>query len=161
MSQADMVKADGPSAARGPVFRLIYRSRSLVPPDKQDRELGNILRGARVANAAQGITGALLIYDNWFAQTLEGPEAAVRALYEKISRDKRHDSVELRDQGVVKERVFSKWAMARVSEHGDPDIPLMASAEGVVVAATRPSTPEQDRVLDVMRDATRGYGRGY
>ena len=161
MNQTEIAEAKGPPATQEPVFRLIYRSRCLVPPAQQDAELGSILRVARATNGAQGITGALLVYDNWFAQTLEGPEAAVCALYEKISRDKRHDSVELRDQGVVNQRVFSRWAMARVAEHGDPDIPLIATTEGVAVAAPRSSTPEQERVLNIMRDATRGYGRGY
>ena len=161
MNTSDMAKVEPPLAGSETVFRLIYRSHSLVPATEQDGELGNILRAARAANAARSITGALLVYDNWFAQTLEGPEASVRELFSKIKRDKRHDTVEIRSEGVVKDRVFSRWAMARVAEHGEADIPLMATADGVGVAAARKSTPDQEAVLNIMRDATRGYGRGY
>ncbi len=147
-------------ARNGRVFRLIYRSRSRIAPARMDSELGEIFRGARANNHASGITGALLIYDDWFAQTLEGPEAAVLELFAKIKRDPRHDSVELREEGVVGDRVFSRWAMARVAEHGDPDISLIASTDGVVEVAQRRSTSDQERILNVMRDCTRGYGRG-
>ena len=51
--------------------------------------------------------------------------------------------------------------MAKVGEHGEPDIPLIATKNGVAEAAARGSTPEQERVLNLMRDSTRGYGRGY
>ncbi len=146
--------------AEGPIFRLIYRSRSRIPASTIDNELGEIFRGARANNGLAGITGALLIYEDWFAQTLEGPEAAVRDLFDRIKRDSRHDSVELRQEGVVGDRVFSRWAMARVAEHGDPDIFLVAGATGVVESAARKSNADQERILNVMREATRGYGRG-
>ena len=161
MSEMGIAKTEAAAAASEPIFRLIYRSHSLVPAAAQDGELGNILRVARANNGARGITGALLVYENWFAQTLEGPEALVRELFSKIKRDKRHDTVEVRSEGVAEARVFSRWAMARVAEHGDPDIPLIATTGGVAVAASRTSTPDQESVLDIMRDATRGYGRGY
>ncbi len=158
MSSAEPARS--PAAALMPVFRLIYRSRARIAAEAFDAELGNILRVARAKNGALGITGALLVYDNWFAQTLEGDADAVKALYQRIAKDPRHDSVELRAEDMVSERVFSRWAMAKVSEHGDADIPLAASASGVVVAGARRSTPEQESVLDRMRMATRGYGRG-
>lgn len=160
MNQTELAPAKGLSAAPSLIFRLIYRSHSKIPPAQLDAELGNILRVARTNNAAQGITGALLVYDNWFAQTLEGEEDAVRKLYAHIAADKRHDSVELREEGTVGVRVFSRWAMALVGEHGEPDIPLAATAAGTTVAQARHTTPEQDVILSVMRDATRGYGRG-
>lgn len=156
MSPAEPARAAAPER----VFRLIYRSRSRVAGEKLEAELGDILRVARAKNGAAGITGALLVYDNWFAQALEGEEGAVRALYQRIAADPRHDEVELREQGVVGDRVFPRWAMAKVAEHGDADIPLAATATGVAPAAARKTTAEQEGVLDAMRMATRGYGRG-
>jgi hypothetical protein len=143
------------------VFRLIYKSQSTVPEEWRETELGNIFRVARNKNTANGITGALLLYDDWFAQTLEGEESVVRKLFDRIEQDPRHKAVEIREQGVVPARVFSRWAMAKVGEHGEPDIPLIATKHGVAEAAARGSTAEQQRVLDVMRSLTRGYGRGY
>ena len=88
-----------PIAATQALYALAYRSHSLVPTARADHELANILRVARVNNASRGVTGALLLYDGWFAQVLEGPEAAVRALFDRIAEDKRHNGVELLDQG--------------------------------------------------------------
>jgi hypothetical protein len=142
------------------VFRLIYRSKSKIPAAKLDAELGNILRIARAKNTGLGITGALLYYDGWFAQTLEGGEKAVRTLYAHIEKDARHASVQLCEEGAAKPRAFSRWAMAMVGEHGHPDIPLAATASGTTEAQGRTTTPEQDEILTVMRDTTRGYGLG-
>ena len=149
-----------PFAATEALYALAYRSHSRVPTARTDHELADILRVARVNNAARGITGALLLYDDWFAQVLEGPEAAVRALYHRIADDKRHDGIELLDQGPVEKRIFERWAMAYVGEHGDPDVPMMAVGDGVVPAAEWRHKSEQDKRLAQLRQATRGYGRG-
>ena len=149
-----------PLAATQALYALAYRSHSRVPTAQADHELADILRVARVNNAAQGITGALLLYDGWFAQVLEGPEAAVRALFERIAEDKRHNGVELLDEGPVEKRVFERWAMAYVGEHGDPDIPMMAVGDSVVPAAEWHHKSDQDERLAQLRQATRGYGRG-
>jgi hypothetical protein len=161
MTQTHSAVADAGKAVRAdPVFRLIYRSHSKIARAGFEAELGNILRVSRSNNGARGITGALLVYDDWFAQTLEGEESAVRSLFAKISADLRHASVELREEGMAPARVFSRWAMAMVAEHGNPDIPLAATTAGVTEAAARATNSDQDRILDMMREATRGYGRG-
>jgi hypothetical protein len=147
-------------ADSGTVFRLVYRSRSRIPDATAGEEFGRILRSARTNNAASGITGALMFYDGWFAQALEGGRADVLGLFDKIRRDPRHDSVEVSGEGPVAARVFARWAMAHVGEHGSPDIPLAASASGVVEAAPWSPTEGQEDVLRVLRDLTRGYGIG-
>jgi Sensors of blue-light using FAD len=160
VNQTDIARSVSKTILPEMVFRLIYRSKSLIAADKLDEELGSILRAARHKNAERGITGALLLYDDWFAQTLEGEEGEVRAIYDHIAKDKRHTSVQLREESVSTSRVFSRWAMAMVGEHGSPDIPLMATASGTTEGGARGTTPEQDKILEIMRDATRGYGLG-
>lgn len=162
MTNAELVNANVNKTAPESelVFRLIYRSKSKISAARLDFELGNILRTARAKNTSLGITGALLLYEDWFAQTLEGGEKAVRALYANIERDLRHSSVQLCEEGGSKPRAFSRWAMAMVGEHGHPDIFLAATTSGTTEAAVRSTTPEQDKILSVMRDTTRGYGRG-
>jgi Sensors of blue-light using FAD len=160
VNQTEVTRTAAAKMAPEAVFRLIYRSKSRIPAAKLDAELGDILRGARAKNASLGVTGALLLYDDWFAQTLEGGEEAVRGLYGKIAADPRHSSVQLSEEGFVPSRVFSRWAMALVGEHGSPDIPLAATSGGTTPAASRGTTPDQDKILGLMRDATRGYGRG-
>jgi hypothetical protein len=51
--------------------------------------------------------------------------------------------------------VFSRWAMAEVFDDGETDIPLLMIKGGISRTASRPTTPEQDRILDFMRDAVR------
>jgi hypothetical protein len=139
-----------------PVFRLMYRSRDRIQAARRKEELGRLFTEARGNNKARQITGALLVHGDWFVQVLEGAEAAVRDLYARIERDVRHERVTLLDTETVDARVFARWAMARVSDEEDsPDIPLIAHTDGISRAAGRPTTPEQDRVLDVMRDAVR------
>jgi hypothetical protein len=161
MTKSKTVQADFGLGKGSMNFRLIYRSKSLLPKVDYHSELGAIFRVARVNNVAKGITGALLRYDDWFVQALEGLEPDIRKLFHKIEKDPRHNAVEVIDIGVAGERVFSRWAMAEIAEHGETDIPLIATRHGIAEAATRTTTNDQERVLDIMRGATRGYGRGY
>src|SRR6201996_5130174 len=107
-----------------PVFRLIYSSHSTIEPDRAHDELGEIFTTARRHNRELGVTAALVVADDWFAQTLEGEESAVRNLYDKIAGDGRHEQVTLLETSSVVERTFGRWAMARVSEAGGPEIRL-------------------------------------
>ncbi len=61
--------------------------------------------------------------------------------------------------GLVADRVFSRWAMAEVADDGSSDTPLIAHTDGISPAAGRRTTPEQDRVLGLMRVAARGPAR--
>ena len=141
----------------GPVFRLIYRSRSRIGAAERKHQLGEIFSAARSANKKLGITGALLITDDQFVQTLEGPEPAVRDLYAKIGKDRRHEHIELLESGDAAGRVFGRWAMAKLAADGEPDIPLLANVDkgGISPAQPRPSTEAQEAVLDVMRQSLR------
>lgn len=147
-------------ASNGQLVRLIYRSHSKIVPENIGEELGNILRAARKNNAACGVTGALMYYNEWFAQALEGPHDAVEGIFGKIKGDRRHNTIEVAETTEVGSRAFARWAMASVGEHGDPDTPLIASPSGVVEGAAWKPTAEQEAVLKVLRDASRGYGRG-
>jgi Sensors of blue-light using FAD len=141
----------------GSVFRLIYRSHSLVADEERRTVLGEIFTTARRKNKRLDVTGALVISGDSFVQALEGEESVVRELYATISQDARHDHVSLVEEGMVAGRTFGRWAMAKVSEDGGADIRLMSNAQkGVIVAAPRPDpsvTPEQEVVLASMREA--------
>ena len=134
-------------------FRLMYRSRNLIPPDRVKKELGTLFGAARSNNKSQHISGALLLDGEHYVQVLEGEEGLVRELYEHIAKDTRHDSVALLESGPVEARVFSRWSMAKVGEGDEADIPLIAHTDGISPAAGRRTTPEQEAVLDVMRAA--------
>jgi hypothetical protein len=140
-------------------YRLIYRSHSRLLP-KDEVGLGDILKTARFKNAELGVTGALMLYDDWFAQVLEGPQAVVEALYATIKSDPRHDGIRLNEATGVPKRLFGKWAMAVVAEHHEPDMPMVATTGGLSQGAPWRVTLEQEAILTRLRDLTRGYGRG-
>ncbi len=144
------VHASGPDQ----VFRLIYRSASTIHAQDRKVALGKLFSQARSNNKSRNITGALLVSGDWFAQVLEGDETAVRELYDRIGDDERHNKVTLLESRTRTNRIFSRWAMARVSEDGEADIPLIAHADGISPAAGRKITPEQESVLSFMREAT-------
>lgn len=144
-----------PTPRSGDVFRLMYRSRNRIPGDQRKRELGLLFTAARGNNKRQAITGALLLSGDAFVQVLEGEEPAVRALFHEIERDPRHSEVTLLQARPVAARVFARWAMARVSDDGERDIPLIAHTDGISPAAGHPTTPEQEEVLALMRQAAR------
>lgn len=140
----------------GPVFRLIYRSRLQIPDDAERKEqVAAILSVARRKNPAMGITGALIVWDDSIVQTLEGEESAVRALYDTIHEDRRHEQVELVETTTGVGRAFPKWSMAHLSDDDQPDIPLGMRPAGEY-QSPRFVSPEEDAVIKSMRDRVRG-----
>ena len=136
----------------GSLFRLIYRSHSVIPADDRPAALAEIFRVARLQNERAGITGALLVTDHWFVQALEGEQPRVQSLFERISDDTRHEQVTLIEAHDVESRVFSRWAMAQVSASGQADIPLEVTDGQLRSVAGVPLTRDQTAVLKVMRD---------
>jgi hypothetical protein len=78
----------------------------MTPADIED-----ILSKSRKNNAADNITGMLLYRNGYFIQALEGEEAPVQRLYEKIAQDERHGNVLTVSKERIKERQFADWSM--------------------------------------------------
>lgn len=116
------------------VFSLVYVS-SASATFTED-ELVDILRTSRERNAAAGITGALLYSNGNLMQVLEGDETAVRRLYAKISRDRRHTGLITLIGDHQETRQFADWAMACQ----DPDMSGSADGEGFDDFLTTPFT---------------------
>ena len=74
--------------------RIVYVSRAAAGVG--DREVYRIIRCAHARNGADGLTGALIFLDGWFAQLLEGPPAAVGRAFAPIAADPRHHALSLR-----------------------------------------------------------------
>lgn len=137
-------------------FRLIYRSRNRIAQDRRKVSLGSLFSQARSNNKERDICGALLLSGDWFVQVLEGDETVVRRLYERIEKDPRHEHVELLETAPIGERVFRRWAMARVAKDGETDITLIAHTDGIHDAAGHRNTDEQQKILATMREAAKG-----
>ncbi|MGI4802969.1 MAG: BLUF domain-containing protein [Janthinobacterium lividum] len=101
------------------IFRLVYVSRNNLPHqiEAQDQQVDRILTSSRQNNAPVGITGALLFSTDCFAQTLEGPMAAVETVFERIQRDPRHCEPIILQAGPVDAREFGDWSMAYAGRH--------------------------------------------
>jgi hypothetical protein len=67
-------------------YRVLYYSWATAPPTQA--HLQALLEQSHTYNAQQQITGLLLYSDRQFVQLVEGPEAAVRALFARIQADR-------------------------------------------------------------------------
>ncbi|MCU0464792.1 MAG: BLUF domain-containing protein [Anaerolineae bacterium] len=105
------------------LISLVYMSMSHHP--MSDEELMRILEVARSHNQSHDITGMLLYRDDLFIQVMEGEDAVVLPLYEKIKTDPRHHHVLEVYQGSIEKRAFGQWAMGfnRVNDADFHDIP--------------------------------------
>jgi len=106
----------------GALYCLSYVSTQSRPMSTDD--LVRLLQHSREANAKIGVTGMLLHRGDSFFQILEGGEEEVRGLFETISRDERHERVEVVTEGPVTSREFSDWQMAFI-ELDDQDLSAM------------------------------------
>ncbi len=91
------------------MFSLIYRS--LAKEDFKDQEIRTMLLKAKKFNQAHNITGCLLYHQDKFVQLLEGEEASVINLYERIEKDDRHEYVTLLHAETIPYRIFTDWSM--------------------------------------------------
>ena len=91
------------------MIRLLYisTSRQRITPEI----LADILRASRRNNVACQVSGLLIVGGKRFLQALEGPEAAVLATYDRISRDPRHFAVVQLARDTITDRQFPSWSM--------------------------------------------------
>lgn len=100
-----------PPAPRG-LQRLIYSSRQTLPADAPlDEVVADIIQTSIRNNRERAITGLLLVHEGWFVQALEGPGAAVRERYERISADPRHADPRVLEIEPAEARAFGDWNM--------------------------------------------------
>lgn len=76
-----------------------------------EEELNLLLKNSQQKNQERGITGILLFIEGCFLQILEGEQATVNALYNKVKKDTRHSDILRIFKGETTERVFKKWSM--------------------------------------------------
>ena len=89
--------------------RVTYTSRVARSVRFEDAE--EIARGSAVRNDALAVTGLLLYTPSHFIQVLEGEQAAVRSVLERIYADSRHSAIRLVLEQAIEHREFDRWAM--------------------------------------------------
>ncbi|MBW8366662.1 MAG: BLUF domain-containing protein [Arenimonas sp.] len=100
------------------LLRLTYASRATFPLNRFtsgiQSEVARIMVQSRRNNPRQQLVGALYFGDGCFFQCLEGPEAAVEALYQRLHGDPRHTDLRVLARENVSSTRFSNWAMKLV-----------------------------------------------
>jgi len=86
--------------------------------DMEATDLLKLLQEARALNASRDITGLLLHKNESFFQVLEGRREQVMATFESITRDERHEGVEVLFDEALEEREFSDWRMGFIDLDG-------------------------------------------
>jgi len=98
-------------------YHIIYVSKAVKPLSGE--ELNHLLLRSRRWNESVGITGMLLYIERHmmsqvtgrFMQVIEGNEADIKSLFEKIKVDPRHHQITVLQQGNIGLRSFDNWLM--------------------------------------------------
>ena len=88
---------------------LVYVS--LSNQEMTEKDLKNLLKGARAEMKDLDITGLLLYRDGFYIQALEGEECKIDALFDRISKDPRHRDVTTVYKKPIQQRSFTDWTM--------------------------------------------------
>jgi hypothetical protein len=75
------------------VSQILYVSQ--LAPTRKFSCVSEIIATSRVANSARGLTGALIFDGEYFCQLIEGDDAEVQDLMQRIADDPRHTNVTL------------------------------------------------------------------
>ncbi len=94
-----------------PPTRLIYASHRV---DQSPGALDEIFKVSLVNNSRDGITGALIIGDEFVVQVLEGDRRLVSECMWRIVRNNWHKDIELVAVNLVPHRLFAEWSLQRI-----------------------------------------------
>jgi hypothetical protein len=119
-----------------PLCGVTYVSESLIFGSEAGwaAEIEQILHSSCRWNAGMGITGALLMTENRFAQVLEGAAPAILLSMDRISSDPRHRILRMEKRQLDRRR-FSAWSVAFLGRHDE---------EAALLAPTRSFASGQD-----------------
>jgi len=96
------------------LLKLTYLSQLTAKNSEEAyADVQSILRSAFVTNPKLHIGGALFLNPRTLhvLQVLEGPQRAVRTLYEKIAQDSRHTGCKVLSEEIVQSRIYDQWGM--------------------------------------------------
>jgi hypothetical protein len=114
------------------VRRIIYTS---IPADGlTPGDINAILVSARANNRERAVSGLLIYSSGIFVQALEGDDASVSEIFERIQADTRHHSVEVVTDSAVDRRIFADWSMGFTQSTAET-LAACAGAAGAMDAA--------------------------
>jgi hypothetical protein len=92
------------------LISVIYASQATQ--EFHEHEIPDLLKQARLANAAHELTGMLLYIAGAFVQVLEGEAGIVEEVFETIRGDNRHHHIALISRESIHARAFEGWTMS-------------------------------------------------
>jgi hypothetical protein len=99
-----------PQGKKERLLRIMYSS--VCPRPLEQTSLQELLAQCVRNNQRNGITGALMVDGRLIVQYIEGPEAEIRSLWQRIEDDPRHYLVvQLYEEVGVLPRLFGQWSM--------------------------------------------------
>ncbi len=93
------------------LWKLSYISTAVAAHDDAMRQLREICARSGDRNAQAGISSIATVHRGKFAQVIEGPEEAVRALLRRIMGDPRHHSLTVLADGPLVARRYGGLPM--------------------------------------------------
>ena len=109
------------------ILRLTYISR--YNTDNANIEVARILEQAQRNNERNGITGVLVINENYFLQSIEGARPVINGLLRELVKDDRHFSLQIVECREVEQRRWNKWSMKYLTPNdGDSEDVLKFSS---------------------------------
>jgi hypothetical protein len=94
------------------IYSVFYVSRSRLVMPQDEAVVQALIAGSLLRNRREGITGGLIFSELNFAQFIEGPRPAVTDLMGRISRDTRHNGINILRETELDHRRFEGWRMA-------------------------------------------------
>lgn len=128
-------------------YHIFYRSQATYFPS--EGQLQQLLDWSRTYNEQHDITGLLLYSDGRFAQVIEGAEAKIHDLFDRIQQDLRHQHVVVISEGPAPYRWFADWRMA----FGQVEPVELSQLLRVVETGRQPLYPLEDPHVQTLIEA--------
>ena len=126
------------AAEQGPLLRIMYSS--VITQSWTETDLETLLTQCVANNERNDITGVLMVDGSLNIQYIEGPEAHVKTLWQRISEDTRHHLVvQLYEESGALPRLFGRWAMLRGQASRSEMLSLIRNAHSQSETQPRPA----------------------
>ncbi|ENU36240.1 BLUF domain-containing protein [Acinetobacter parvus] len=99
------------------IFQLCYASTSTSEKSYLPLDLREVLNEAHHFNYVNNIHGVLYFADGYFFQCLEGEQAVILELLDKIRQDPRHHQIYIFNPQRISQGHFNDWSMKFVRKN--------------------------------------------
>ena len=97
---------------------LSYLSNAQLPALERKASIQQLMEVAQKRNDELEISGVLFLRGNTFLQTIEGPDDALKEVFQSIVADSRHNSICFLVSEAIERRRFSGWSLECFHDHG-------------------------------------------